>query len=862
MAKKVYRVAEFEPCTNVVPSTFDLLARVSLLAPLPPKTKENIEKCRGALRMRRFAAGDVICRQGEEDCTAFYILKTEDLQALRKYPEQKRTELETEKGSVQKQLENTALPPKKAKDLQDRLAALDKQLEELPALVATIQDTIDGIEVPREQLAILARAGVDYGRANAVDEHLAAVLAVCRAREDADKELERAQKAAESAGDKARAALVQDVRQGDTVSKRGRAIELAEVDAALAQPLKARALAEELRHAANAVLTPAGRQTRRGFGAWLRGIGRHVASRLSAATGAPLHIPFDGPTDLDYQTRTAPLKEGDLFGEMACMNRAPRSASVVAARDCYMLEMLSNVLAEIDKDPQYRKQRDEEYKRRVFDLQLRDLSVFRTLTDDQFAQVFRTIRNRLELLSYPSGSLICDEHERSDSVYLVRSGLVQVRRNVSALLAVDDVLDWQALAAALKPDGAAAALSKLLPVEVQELLARPPEELSADDKLAIVYAVNDLIGKHGLATLPDFPELSKQRTVQERLRRQRVFQARRVYNPKELNETVETASVREYSEKLPEKTEQWSELDQRRLERLVLEEMLPGCLRRWRQQRGPDVILNYCSRGDFIGEIGVFLNQPRTATCIAYDQPQGPQQEDLGRVEVVRLPADVFRHLVETFPAVRENVERAIGQRQQGNVGRLQPKQAKAEATGLLSEKADRLGLVQGQRLMLVDLERCTQCGECTRACQDAHEDGRSRLFLYGHRFENYLVPITCRSCLDPVCMVGCPVRSIQRGDNQQMQIKDWCIGCGVCAKNCPYDAIKMHGIEVKEATDAPEGMSVIQFPRVAVVCDLCSDLPGNAPRCVYACPHEAAIRINARVGLPVIAANGGENLE
>jgi hypothetical protein len=35
-----------------------------------------------------------------------------------------------------------------------------------------------------------------------------------------------------------------------------------------------------------------------------------------------------------------------------------------------------------------------------------------------------------------------------------------------------------------------------------------------------------------------------------------------------------------------------------------------------------------------------------------------------------------------------------------------------------------------------------------------------------------------------------------------------------------------------------------------AVVCDLCSELP-SGPACVRACPHEAAMRVDARVALP-----------
>ena len=101
-------------------------------------------------------------------------------------------------------------------------------------------------------------------------------------------------------------------------------------------------------------------------------------------------------------------------------------------------------------------------------------------------------------------------------------------------------------------------------------------------------------------------------------------------------------------------------------------------------------------------------------------------------------------------------------------------------------------GLMNAQSVLVLDLEKCTRCDECTKACADTH-DGVTRLIREGLRFDKFLVASSCRSCLDPYCMVGCPVNSIRRRGSLEIIIEDWCIGCGKCAENCPYGNINMH---------------------------------------------------------------------
>ena len=86
--------------------------------------------------------------------------------------------------------------------------------------------------------------------------------------------------------------------------------------------------------------------------------------------GSRAFIPIDAPVDLPYDHPIAELGPGELFGEMTCMNYYPRSATVRAATDCTMLEMLRNVLDIMQRNKSFREQLDRTYKRRALDSHL------------------------------------------------------------------------------------------------------------------------------------------------------------------------------------------------------------------------------------------------------------------------------------------------------------------------------------------------------------------------------------------------------------------------------------------------------------------------------------------------------------
>jgi len=243
------------------------------------------------------------------------------------------------------------------------------------------------------------------------------------------------------------------------------------------------------------------------------------------------------------------------------------------------------------------------------------------------------------------------------------------------------------------------------------------------------------------------------------------------------------------------------------------------------ERPGGELVLAYLARGGYFGEIALLSGSSRTATCTALDH-----------VEAVRIARDDFELMLARFPDIRGRLELIARERLEENRLRF------TQVQNLPVDQFLANGLMEAQSLLVLDLERCTRCDQCVRACADAH-DGVSRLVREGLRFDKYLVATSCRQCRDPLCMVGCPVGSIRRRNSLEVIIEDWCIGCGLCANNCPYGNINLHPFPVDLDDPAHPGRKVASVRVKATSCDLCHD--HSEPSCVYACPHDAAHRVN-----------------
>lgn len=151
---------------------------------------------------------------------------------------------------------------------------------------------------------------------------------------------------------------------------------------------------------------------------------------------------------------------------------------------------------------------------------------------------------------------------------------------------------------------------------------------------------------------------------------------------------------------------------------------------------------------------------------------------------------------------------------------------------------------INGTATMLIDLNRCTRCDDCVIACSLAH-DNQPRFIRQGMKAGAYLIANACMHCSDPVCLTGCPTSAIYREPvgGQVVINEKTCIGCKICAKNCPYQNITM--VEIRDnknnlILDKKSSMPILK----ATKCDLCCEQIVS-PVCEKACSHNALRRID-----------------
>ncbi|MGE0630738.1 MAG: cyclic nucleotide-binding domain-containing protein, partial [Hyphomicrobiaceae bacterium] len=276
---------------------------------------------------------------------------------------------------------------------------------------------------------------------------------------------------------------------------------------------------------------------------------------------------------------------------------------------------------------------------------------------------------------------------------------------------------------------------------------------------------------------------------------------------------------------------------------------------------GKPVFLSYLPAGSYVGEMALIDGGRRTATVRAAIKS-----------EVIKLNGDAFRALLTRKPDLLSRFKQDMSSRTQLNSYVEAKKNSFGGAVDMYSSVAGFLvenGIGEATDVLLIDEKLCIGCDNCERACADSHE-GLSRLDREaGRTYAHLHVPTSCRHCEHPHCMADCPPLALNRGPDGEVYIKDTCIGCGNCQRNCPYGVIRMAKPPPKKPSllkwlffgsgpgpgepDAEwtEGKVSSETPKKAIKCDMCSGIDGG-PACVRACPTGAAIRVSPEEFLSV----------
>ena len=267
-----------------------------------------------------------------------------------------------------------------------------------------------------------------------------------------------------------------------------------------------------------------------------------------------------------------------------------------------------------------------------------------------------------------------------------------------------------------------------------------------------------------------------------------------------------------------------------------------------RNSSGMDVAQTYIPAGNLVGEMALLSATPvaRSATVTA-----------VVPCETILIEKQDFQELLERNPETKKRIGQLVAQRKIENITEEQSEYRGRMLDFMMSE-----GVTDADNFLLIDSDLCVGCDNCEKACAATHE-GCSRLDRKGGKnFASIQIPVSCRHCENPLCMLDCPPDALTRMPNGEVIIRDSCIGCGNCTRNCPYGVIQLihehehHGFSLLSLIGLGK-KPVDTGAAKAAKCDMCSHL-NSGPACVRACPTGAAMRVNPSKMLSIIADKQG----
>lgn len=154
-------------------------------------------------------------------------------------------------------------------------------------------------------------------------------------------------------------------------------------------------------------------------------------------------------------------------------------------------------------------------------------------------------------------------------------------------------------------------------------------------------------------------------------------------------------------------------------------------------------------------------------------------------------------------------------------------------------------------RFVIAEPSKCIGCRTCEVACVLAHpringggeglslENFKPRLKVV--KSATVTAPVQCRQCENAPCVNSCPTEALVYSNGTVQLIAGRCIGCQTCVVACPFGAMEMVDVLVKQSELG--SLAARRTVSQAHKCDMCVDR-AEGPACIPACPTNALILI------------------
>ena len=228
-------------------------------------------------------------------------------------------------------------------------------------------------------------------------------------------------------------------------------------------------------------------------------------------------------------------------------------------------------------------------------------------------------------------------------------------------------------------------------------------------------------------------------------------------------------------------------------------------------------------------------------------------------VVLLELPREALDQILAAVPQVKAKVE------QRAEESYYRQTFLKVDGRSDVLDFYIKQGFEYATAIKVIQSDKCIDCDSCIQACEDRH--GIARIERFGPKLGIMQFTQNCRTCEDARCLDPCNFDAIGIDPKlQEVVVYDNCVGCTLCAKACPHEAIRMvdviepeidvvqlvkdkSGDKDRPGTVVAEGedkkAKKKKPKRIANKCDHCLGYSDLA--CISACPTGAIIQIDPR---------------